>query len=192
MARGRAPQAGEADRRTIAVEPIDGYGGASVAPDLIQPVIGYRDWVLIGEEILSPLAHTRWDAEPMRAECLARCRRAGGLWRRPAQHEGPAPDADCVCGIYALFAPSRRHSRDRLALIQGAVVLWGRIEVHARAGMRAQFARIVALALPSPPSSSRPVIRVARRLGVEAVPRDELPRAAAAHGQPLPPWLTRA
>ncbi|HEX2104588.1 MAG TPA: hypothetical protein VHF51_13115, partial [Solirubrobacteraceae bacterium] len=121
-----------------------------------------------------------------------RCRRAGGLWRRPSPHPGPAPDSDCVCGIYALFAPHDRRGRDPLALVRGAVVLWGRIEVHAGAGMRAEFARIVALALPSPPSRPGPVIRVAQLLGVEAVPGEQLTQAAAAHGGPLPASLMQA
>jgi hypothetical protein len=194
MPRASAGQLGDGDSRTIAVEPIEGDADAAAShvPDLIQPVVGYREWVLIGDDIFSPLARTRWDSHPMRAECLARCRRAGGLWRRPSQHLGPAPDSNCVCGIYAVFALHPRRGRDPLALVRGAVVLWGRIEVHAGAGMRAEFARIVALALPSPPSRPGPVMRVARRLGVEAVDSEQLAEAAVAHGQPLPPSLMRA
>jgi hypothetical protein len=178
--------------KTICAEPIAGNTAASLVPDLIEPVIGYREWVMIGDELLSPLARTRWDAGPMRAECLARCRRAGGLWRRPSPHRGPAPDSDCVCGIYALFVPHDRRGRDPLALVRGAVVVWGRIEVHGGAGMRAEFARIVALALPSSPSRPGPVLRVAQLLGVEAVRAEHLTQAAAAHGQPLPPSLMHA
>jgi hypothetical protein len=189
---GAAYRKGEGVCRTICAEPIAGNSAASLVPDLIEPIIGYREWVIIGEELLSPLARMRWDAGPMRAECLALCRRAGGLWRRPSPHHVPAPDSDCVCGIYALFAPHDRRGRDPLALVRGAVVLWGRIEVHAGAGMRAEFARIVALALPSPPSRPGPVLRVAQLLGVEAVPVEQLTQAAAAHGQPLPPSLMHA
>jgi hypothetical protein len=193
MRRARAAhRRGDGVCKTICAEPIVGATAASLVPDLIEPVIGYREWVVIGEELLSPLARMRWDAGPMRAECLARCRRAGGLWRQPSPHHGPAPDSDCVCGIYALFTPHDRRGRDPLALVRGAVVLWGRIEVHATAGMRAEFARIVALALPSPPSRPGPVIRVAQLLGVEAVPGEQLTQAAAAHGQPLPSSLMRA
>jgi hypothetical protein len=155
-----------------------------VAPDLIQPVVGYREWVLIGDELLSPLARTPWVAGPMRAECLPSCREARGLWRRASPHQGPAPDPGCVCGLYAFFAPGRRRGRERLALARGAVVLWGRIELHQR-GMRAEYARIVTLALPSSRRSADAVRRVAERLDVDAVPARELPAAALAHGRPL-------
>ena len=156
--------------------------------DLIEPLVGYREWVLIGDELLSPLARTPWDAGPVRAQCLASCREAGGLWRQPAAHEGPAPDPGCVCGIYALFEPPRRPGRERLAVARGAVVLWGRIELHQR-GMRAEYARIVTLALPSSRNAADAVTRAAERLGVEAVRAKDLREAALAHGSPLEPSL---
>lgn len=159
-----------------------------VDPDLIQPVIGYREWVLIGEELLSPLARTPWSAGPMQAECLPSCRGARGLWRRASAHPGPAPDPSCVCGIYALFAPPRHEARERLALVRGAVALWGRIELHQR-GMRAEFARIVMLALPPSRKSADAVMRGAERLDVEAVRAKDLPAAALLHGRPLEPSL---
>jgi hypothetical protein len=121
--------------------------GGFVAPEVTRPIIGYREWVHVGDELLSPLARTPWEAKPMQAECLPSCREARGLWRPASAHLGPAPDPGCVCGIYALFTPPRPRGRERLALVRGAVVLWGRIELHQR-GMRAQFARIIMLALP--------------------------------------------
>ena len=166
------------------------HAGAFVTSADLQPVIGYREWVLIGEEILSPLARTPWDAEPMQAECLPSCRGARGLWRRASPHAGPAPDASCVCGIYALFTPQRPRGRERWALVRGAVVLWGRIELHQR-GMRAESARIVALGVPSSPSRGhgRAVTRVAQRLGIEAVTASDVESAALAYGKPLDPSL---
>jgi hypothetical protein len=160
----------------------------SIAPDLARPIIGYRDWVQVGDEILSPLARTRWTAEPMQAECLPSCRGARGLWRTASAHPGPAPDPGCVCGIYALFEPSRPGRRERLALVRGAVVLWGRIELHQR-GMRAEFARIVTLALPSSRRHAAAVARIAELLDVEAVRARDLPAAALAYGEPLEPTL---
>jgi hypothetical protein len=157
---------------------------ADAAPDLIQPVIGYREWLLIGDEILSPLARKPWGAEPMRAECLPECRGARGLWRPASVHSGPAPDPRCVCGIYAFFTPPRRRGRDRLALVRGAVVLWGRIELHRR-GMRAEYARVVALAHPPSRRPSEAVTRVAERLEVAAVPARDLPAVALEHGRPV-------
>jgi len=154
--------------------------------DVIRPIIGYREWVIVGNEILSPLARTPWRAGPMQAECLPSCRDAQGLWRAAAAHSDPAPAPGCVCGIYALFTPGRSRGRERLALVRGAVVLWGRIELHRR-GMRAEFARIVALALPSRQRDTEAVAEVARLLDVIAVPARELPLAALAFGEPLAP-----
>ena len=154
----------------------------------VRPIIGYREWVLVGDELLSPLARTRWDAGPMRAECLPSCRGASGLWRTASAHAGPAPDPRCVCGIYALFTPQRPRGRERLAVVRGAVVLWGRIELHER-GMRAELARIVALALPSSRRHADLVARVAGLLDVEAVRARDLPVAALAYGEPLEPTL---
>ncbi len=124
----------------------------------------------------------------MRAECLPSCRGAAGLWRAPSAHIGPAPDPDCVCGIYALFTPQRSRGRERLAVVRGAVVLWGRIEVHRR-GMRAEFARIVALALPSPQRHADAVRHAAELLEIEAVRARDLPVATLAYGDPLEPTL---
>jgi hypothetical protein len=157
---------------------------AHAPPDLIQPIIGYREWVLIGDEILSPLARTPWHAGPMRAECLPSCLGARGLWREARPHPGPAPDPSCVCGIYALFTPPRPRGRERLAVVRGAVVLWGRIELHRR-GMRAELARVVALALPSGRRPAEAVMRIAEQLEVEAVSAKHLPAAALPHGRPL-------
>lgn len=161
-----------------------------IAPYGVGPVVGFRQWVVVGDEIYSPLARTAWGYEPMEAECLARCRRAGGLWRRPTEHSGPAPNPECVCGIYALFAPETLSRRDRLSRVSGAVVVWGRLEVH-EAGMRAQFARIVALALPGGRhrGADRMVSGLAERLGVQAVSGRHIEAAALAHGDPLPPVL---
>ena len=160
-----------------------------VAEDALRPIIGYREWVLVGDELLSPLARAPWGAGPMRAECLPRCRGAQGLWRTASPHPGwSAPAPGCVCGIYALFTPQRRWGRERLAVVRGAVVLWGRIELHQR-GMRAEFARIVTLALPPPRRHADAVQHVAKLLDVEVVPAKDLPLAARANGEPLEPTL---
>jgi hypothetical protein len=156
--------------------------------DVIRPIIGYREWVLVDDEILSPLARTPWGAEPMRAECLPSCREAQGLWRRASAHPEPAPAPGCACGIYALFTPQRPRGRERLAVVRGAVVLWGRIELHQR-GMRAELARIVTLALPSSRRHAGALGHVAELLDVEAVRAKDLPVAARAHGEPLEPTL---
>ena len=69
-------------------------------------------------------------------------------------HREPAPAPQCACGIYAYFEPHRREWSPAYGwLVAGAVILWGRIEVH-RGGMRAEYARAAALALPPAPSPS--------------------------------------
>ena len=163
------------------------------APDLIQPVVGFRKWLLVGDELLSPLARTSWGAAPMRARCMPRPSGVGRNGHKVPPHAGPAPDPDCACGLYALFAPHRLWGPQGPGLVPGAVVLWGRIEVHD-GGMRAKCARIVALALPSfySPSGKAAVRRVAERLGVEAVPARQLQAAAQRHGRPLPAALLPA
>ena len=160
----------------------------SIAPQETRPLVGYREWVLVGDEILSPLARTPWKAGPMHAECLPSCRGAHGLWRTASAHPGPAPDPGCACGIYALFTPRPAGRRERLALVRGAVVVWGRIELHQR-GMRAEFARIVMLALPASRRHADAVAHVAALLDVEAVRDRDLPVAVLAHGDPLEPTL---
>ena len=159
-----------------------------VAPELTRPIIGYREWLLVADELVSPLARTPWKAGPMQAECLPSCRGARGLWRTASAHPGPAPDPDCVCGLYALFTPQRSRGRERMAVVRGAVVLWGRIEIHQR-GMRAEFARIVTLALPSARWRADEVWHAAQLLDIEAVRARDLPAAALAHGDPLEPTL---
>jgi hypothetical protein len=147
------------------------------------PLIGYRDWVLIGDDLISPLARTTWEAGPVRAECLPDCRRARNLWRQPAPHDGPAPDPGCVCGIYAMWEPRRLRGRERFTVVHGAVAMWGRIELHER-GMRGEWARIVALALPHR-ASDVSVRLLAERLGVPAVPGKSLEEVARVYGDPL-------
>jgi hypothetical protein len=156
-----------------------------------RPVIGYREWVLIGDELISPLARTAWTADPVRAECLPGCRTARNLWREPTAHDGPAPDPGCVCGIYAMCTPGQLRGHDRFTVVRGAVALWGRIELHQR-GMRAEYARIVALALPRARSSEPVVRQAADRLGIPAVPAKSLEQVATAYGAPVAPELIPA
>lgn len=161
-----------------------------ISLDRVEPIVGFRQWVVVADEMVSPLARTTWDDEPMQAQCLAHCRRAGGLWRRPTPHDGPAPDPECVCGIYALFTPEGTRRRERLSRVAGAVVMWGRIEIH-EVGMRAEFARIVALALPGGRHRGPDLMvgRIAHNLGVQAVPVGLLERAALVFGQAVPEVL---
>jgi hypothetical protein len=75
--------------------------------------------------------------------------------------------------------------------------MWGRIELHAT-GMRAQYARIVALALPlGRGAKRRALVAAARRLDVPAVPYGAVAKLAEREGATVPDvikpgWLNPA
>ena len=76
--------------------------------------------------------------------------------------------------------------------VAGAVVVWGRVEVHAT-GMRAEHARIVGLEQPLTYGGKRGELdTVAERLSVPVVPHSRLAALAMAHGLPLDPCLRPA
>jgi hypothetical protein len=147
------------------------------APDLIQAVIGFRQWRLDEHGLLSLTRDHRWTGP----ECVAECRR----------HDHPrdrAPVNGCACGVYAWYEPCPRTGAAP-DYVAGAVIVWGQIELHAT-GMRARHARIVALALPfSRWGKRRRVIALADRLRVPAVPYRALKPIALAHGKPVPERL---
>ena len=154
------------------------------APDLIEPVIGYRAWRLRDGELFSPYVEVAWSGGPLRAECLrdrVQFRPGGG------PHAEPAPLPECACGIYAYFEPVDRVGGDP-QFVRGAVALWGRIEVH-REGMRAEFARVVVIAEPPDWRRRKELWRTAERLGVESVRPVDLRAASRRYGQPLPDSL---
>jgi hypothetical protein len=147
------------------------------APDLVQPVIGYRLWRLGDDALFSPYVEERW----ARGVHTAVCRAERG------DHPGPAPAHECSCGIHAWYEPcptlswaATRH------LVAGAIALWGDIELHPF-GMRAAQGMIVALALP-PWNGPKPrrIVEMARMLEVEAVPARRLEAVALEHGAPIP------
>jgi hypothetical protein len=146
------------------------------APDLIRAVIGFRQWRLHGEELWSLHADDRWGRGLQTARCLGE-----------AAHEGPAPQNGCTCGFYAAYAPTPRGASVMTSeLVAGAVALWGQVELHAH-GIRAQYAMIVALALPmSWGSKRRRLVAVADALEVPAVPARRLRASALEHGDVIP------
>jgi hypothetical protein len=154
--------------------------GDPLAPDLVQPVIGYRLWHLGDDALYSPYVEERWERGVHAAVCRA----------ERADHAEPAPAHDCSCGIHAWYEPcptlswaATRH------LVAGAVALWGEIELHPF-GMRAARGMIVALALP-PWSGTKPrrIVEMAAALEVDAVPARQLEAVALEHGAPIPPGM---
>jgi hypothetical protein len=69
--------------------------------------------------------------------------------------------------------------------VAGAVIVWGREDVHAR-GMRAEQARIVGSEQPLTSGGKRRALdTVAEHLSVPVVPHSRLAAVAMAHGPPL-------
>lgn len=156
-----------------------GWAVLDTAPDLVEYVVGFRQWRLDGDGLRSLHRPDPW----LSATLTARCPLGG----HPAT---PAPSHECTCGIHAWYERTPRlASAGTPDLVCGAVVLWGRMELH-EAGMRAQYARIVALALPlSRGAKRRALVRAARRLAVPVVPYATVEALAAHEGAPVPDAL---
>jgi hypothetical protein len=161
----------------------------SPAPDLLAPVVGYRAWRILGDRLLSPYIPCRWDGPLMHAACFPANRRLvfGDGWV-DGHHASPHPE--CQCGIYAYHRPGAQAYFGEFEWTEGIVTVWGRIEAHAK-GLRAEHARVEALALPDQRTSARreAIEAIAARLGVPAVPRASLETVATEFGAPLPPSL---
>jgi hypothetical protein len=152
------------------------------APDLVEAVVGYRQWRLDARGLTSPYVAEAWTTPVLAARCRARELGAD------VAHSG-APLSGCTCGIYAWYRPCPRLGASTTDLVSGAVVLWGRLEAHAT-GMRAEFARIVALDLSARRRTKRErIARAAEALGVEAVPHAQLAATADRYGKLLPDVL---
>jgi hypothetical protein len=114
----------------------------TAAPDLIQPIVGWRAWLVVrrlGEPRLRSVMHdVEW---PVREELLGSC--LDKLTVRPSGH--PAPASGCGCGIYAsrsaddAAAYLDRHCfRGDVAVhrLIGRVSLWGAV-LECESGWRA-------------------------------------------------------
>src|ERR1700755_2246898 len=85
-----------------------------VAPDLVVPIIGYRQWRVTDGGLTSMYDGAGWPG----AQITARCDRG----HSPAE----VPAKDCSCGVYAYYDPCpRTASSVTRDLVAGAGVLWG-------------------------------------------------------------------
>ena len=84
------------------------------APDLIEPVVGFRQWHLRDDRLFSPQRKVVWDDAVIHARCQS-------CVHDPDQ----IPAHDCSCGIYAYYEQVPRSVSARHNLVAGAVVLWG-------------------------------------------------------------------
>jgi hypothetical protein len=132
----------------------------SAAPDFIEPIVGWRTWLVVQEGGGFRLRSVVYDALwPARKELVARClRRSRALWfpwrRRP---EHASPGGGCGCGIYAAGEPEEAASyleerswgdASSVQTVIGTVSLWGRV-IECRRGWRASHAYPHAIYVPA-------------------------------------------
>jgi hypothetical protein len=147
---------------------------AAPAPDLVEPLIGYRHWRIEDGALWSPFASHRW----IRGVNSARCTLEPG-------HADDPPGHACTCGLHAWYRPCPRLGYATPDLIGGAVALWGEVELHPT-GVRAQYATVVVLVLPlAHTNKRRRVEAVADDLEVDLVTSRRLTAAALRHGSAL-------
>jgi hypothetical protein len=150
-------------------------------PDLVRLLIGFRQWRLRDGVLYSMWTDDPWPGGLLSARCRGSCDGCAVM--------RAAPESDCTCGVYAWHRQVPLGASSTRDLVAGAVALWGAVEVHAT-GVRAQFARIVALALPVTRARKRLELAiVSGEMGVDLVPHRHLLAAAMAHGTPVPPTL---
>jgi hypothetical protein len=153
----------------------------SLAPDLIEPIVGFRNWRLVDGVLTSLFAPVEWHEPLLCARCI----------RAPETHD--APDPNCDCGVSAYHEPQLHFSTVDFRGVSGIVSLWGRVEVHEDR-MRAEFARIEALATYRRWSHRQrtSVEALATQLGADIVDLDDQADAAARYGAALMPALIPA
>ncbi len=125
------------------------------APDYIEPVLGWRTWLVVqghgGARLASVSFPALW---PRRRRLSAECGRGFHTGAGPPLHiEHRAPSVDCSCGIYATWNLDRATQiadcatarfrdclgRAVLGAALGEVSLWGRV-VECAHGWRAAYA----------------------------------------------------
>jgi hypothetical protein len=150
----------------------------SVAPDLIDPVLGFRAFEVGSDGLLRSPWVDGWVWRP--GMVTARCRQT----RLTGWVTHIAPGRNCTCGLYAYTELDGR-------LLEGgrciaSIAAWGEMELHA-AGFRAQHACAVALAAgPDTDLAERELIaRTAERYSVMAVPLRKLVEEGSRHARAL-------
>ncbi|HEX6579749.1 MAG TPA: hypothetical protein VF195_02620 [Actinomycetota bacterium] len=176
------------------------------APDLIEPIVGYRLWRHETDRInvrFLPLgvqddvtAWKEWD----------------GAWRRwvtascrlDSEPDGDVPNERCTCGFYAMKSPNepellmmvsldgaRSGSDPQRGIVMGRVHLAGKVIEHDR-GYRAERARIVELIPTTEEDAETKTIAI--RLGLPLAPAIQtwhVPDMLSPGSQPQPVGRTR-
>lgn len=132
----------------------------SVAPDYVQPVVGWRVWLVVGECESFRLRSVVYDALWLpRRELVARCLHHAWLLRSRGRgcSEHSPPLERCHCGIYGVREIERAASyldvlgrSEKLAVhrVIGQVSLWGEV-LECEQGWRASRAYPAALYVPT-------------------------------------------
>lgn len=163
----------------------------------MNQAVGYRFWRPDNRWLVSPFCPTVW---PQATRLKAACRDepAGSpQGRRPKAHQqdpGAVPPVPgCACGIYAYHDVATMQQALHEPLIGGAVLCWGRITIHPE-GIRAQFARPLALTLPEPwrtPDWTRSELRaIAAGYGIPVLESQYLESYASEFGDSFRPTDT--
>lgn len=119
----------------------------------MSPAVAFRVWrveeLLTGPQLTSPYREDLWSPG---LALEARCKESSPRRELPVAHReepaAPPPVQACSCGIYAYHQVGSMINDVASDLVGGAVLCWGRIVIH-REGLRAQFARPLALCYPS-------------------------------------------
>ena len=111
-----------------------------------EPIRAHRTWLVAptsrggGACLVAPVTGQVWPDGQLIASCESDLvRRLSG--DAAVDHPGPAPDLDCLCGIYALKRSMWPPPRHRAPLASGVVALTGRV-IEATRGYRAERATI--------------------------------------------------
>jgi len=151
------------------------------APDLAEPLLGWRLWRLGerpdgGVALVSVVRDVEW---PTRHELEAECLGPRWTWWPRRRREHRAPEQRCRCGIYAAadvnqaltyLEVCRGMARRRPPVALGVVKLWGRV-LECERGWRATSAYPARLYVLGPePGERYDPWRLARELAGYGVP----------------------
>jgi hypothetical protein len=130
----------------------------SVAPDFVEPFVGWRVWVVCEEcdtfRLRSVVYDTTWLP---RQELVADCLRSPSLLRRRCRAPHEPPFDRCQCGIYGASEPQilahyldgyHRFELGVFPRVFGLVSLWGTV-IACERGWRASHAYPACLYVPA-------------------------------------------
>jgi hypothetical protein len=137
------------------------------APDLCEPVHGWRLWFVVVDgghaRLMSPVYPLVWrPGHELEAVCDARRREPLRPWRlRPAEHA--APEMRCCCGVHAVSEPGDLAAyvpsvaaRRIVHRVLGRASLWGEV-IECVRGWRASHAYPAELWVPEVHINRRPL-----------------------------------